>query len=169
MFSPLQHCCHSVCTVLQFVMFADTTLVIKTVVTSLLLMVLKEFGRNRNLGTGLLWWPRYVVVQRIDIPQKQITGGLVRGIKHARVFARLCWEKLLAYSLPREKHQFEEVLRKERDVVVSLGQSHVESNMRTEISRQVDAHEGNKEEYKLGWLDKVTLINRIGVVQSCVS
>jgi len=148
-------------------MIAGTSLVMKTVVTFLLLMVLKELT-NRILGAILLWWPRYVVVHRIDIPQKQITGGLVRGIKHGVVFIGLCWEKLLAYSLLREKHQFEEVRRKEYDVV-SVGQSHVESNVRVEISRQADKHEGNREEYKLGWPDKVTLINRIEAVQSCVS
>jgi len=148
-------------------MIAGTSLVIKTVVTFLLLMVLKELT-NRILGAMLLWWPRYVVVQRIDIPQKQITGGLVRGIKHGVVFIGLCWEKLLAYSLLREKHQFEEVRRKEYDVL-SVGQNYVESNMRVEISRQADKQEGNREECKLGWLDKVTVINRIEVVQSCVS
>jgi len=73
---------------------------------------------------------------------------------------------LLPYSLLREKHQFEGVRRKEYDVV-SVGQSLVESNARVEISRQADKHEGNREEYKLGCLDKVTLINRIAVVQSC--
>jgi hypothetical protein len=149
-------------------MIVGTSLVIKTVVTFLLLMVLKELTRNRILGAILLWWPRYVVVQRIDIPQKQITGGLVRGIKHGIVFIGLCWEKLLAYSLLREKHQFEEVRRKEYDVV-SVGQSLVESNTSVEISRQADKHEGNREEYKVWWLDKVTLISRIEVVQSCVS
>jgi hypothetical protein len=55
---------------------------------------------------------------------------------------------LLAYSLLREKHQFEEVRRKEYDVV-SVGQSHVDSYIRVEISRQTDKHEGNREEYKL--------------------
>ena len=57
---------------------------------------------------------------------------------------------MLAYSLLREKHQFEEVRRKEYDVVVSVGQSLVESNTSVEISRQVDKHEGNREEYKVG-------------------
>jgi hypothetical protein len=38
----------------------------------------------------------------------------------------------------------------EYDVVVPLGQSHVESNMRVEISRQADTHDENKEECKLG-------------------
>jgi len=132
-------------------MIVGTSFVIKTVVTFLLLMVLKELTRNRILGAILLWWPRYVVVQGIDIPQKQITGGLVRGIKHGIVFIGLCWEKLLAYSLLREKHLFEEVRRKESVVVVSVGQSHVESNVRVEISRQADNHEGNREEYQLRW------------------
>ena len=44
---------------------------------------------------------------------------------------------------------FEEVRRKESVVVVSVGQSHVESNVRVEISRQADNHEGNREEYQL--------------------
>ena len=107
-FFPVQHCCHSF-SLYCFTVCHDQKHYRGYKNSSHFSVTdgVKEFTRNRILEAILLWWPRYVVVQRIHIPQKQITGGLVRGIKQGRVFVGLCWEKLLAYSLLREKHQFE--------------------------------------------------------------